>query len=45
MKTVPEFFGSCVFDDSTMRARLPKETYKAMLRTNPEETKEIMRQV
>lgn len=33
MKTVPEFFGSCVFDDSTMRARLPKETYKAMLRT------------
>ena len=33
MKTVPEFFGAYVFDDSTMRARLPKETYKAMLRT------------
>ena len=33
MKTVPEMFGSYVFDDTTMRARLPKETYKAMVRT------------
>ena len=32
-KMVPEYFGSNVFDDMTMRARLPKETYKAMLRT------------
>ena len=32
-KMVPEYFGSNVFDDITMRARLPKETYKAMLRT------------
>ena len=33
IKTVPEYFGSNVFDDMTMRARLPKETYKAMVRT------------
>jgi glutamine synthetase len=32
-KMVPEYFGCNVFDDMTMRARLPKETYKAMLRT------------
>lgn len=32
-KMVPEYFGSYVFDDMTMRARLPKETYKAMIRT------------
>lgn len=30
---VPEYFGSNVFDDMTMRARLPKDTYKAMVRT------------
>ena len=30
---VPEYFGSLVFDDMAMRARLPKETYKAMVRT------------
>ena len=30
---VPEYFGSNVFDDITMRARLPKDTYKAMVRT------------
>lgn len=33
MKTVPEYFGSMVFDDSSMRARLPKETYKALKKT------------
>ncbi len=32
-KNVPEYFGKYVFDDSTMRARLPKETYKAIIRT------------
>lgn len=32
-KTVPEYFGSNVFDDMTMKSRLPKETYKAMVRT------------
>ena len=32
-KTVPEYFGANVFDDMTMRARLPKETYKVMVRT------------
>ena len=30
---VPEYFGSNVFNDMTMRARLPKDTYKAMVRT------------
>ena len=33
MKTVPEYFGSMVFNDVTMRARLPKETYKALKKT------------
>ena len=32
-KLVPEYFGANVFDDMTMRARLPKDTYKAMVRT------------
>ncbi len=32
-KIVPEYFGKYVFDDITMRSRLPKETYKAMIRT------------
>ncbi len=32
-KNVPEYFGKYVFDDITMRARLPKETYKALIRT------------
>ena len=33
MKNVPDYFGKYVFDDMTMRSRLPKETYKAMVRT------------
>ncbi len=33
-KNVPEYFGKYVFDDSVMRARLPKETYKALTRTS-----------
>ena len=33
MKTVTEVFSSMVFDDATMEARLPKETYKALSRT------------
>lgn len=33
MKIVPEYFGSMVFDDLSMRARLPEETYKAMKKT------------
>jgi glutamine synthetase len=32
MNTVPEIFGSMVFNDVTMKQRLPKETYKAMKR-------------
>ena len=30
---VPELFGSMVFNDSVMRERLPKDTYKALRRT------------
>ncbi len=33
MSTVTETFGSLVFGDSTMKEKLPKETYKAMQRT------------
>ncbi len=33
MSTVPELFGSMVFNDTTMRERLPKETYKALKKT------------
>ncbi|MDR1628978.1 MAG: glutamine synthetase III, partial [Oscillospiraceae bacterium] len=30
---VPEIFGSMVFNDAVMKARLPKETYKALKKT------------
>ena len=33
MSSVTEIFGSMVFDDSTMEARLPKETYNALQKT------------
>ena len=33
MTNVTEIFGSLVFDDRTMEARLPKETYKALQNT------------
>ena len=33
MNSVPEYFGCMVFDDKTMKARLPKETYKAIKKT------------
>ena len=33
MSTVTEIFGTMVFDDATMEARLPKETYKALQNT------------
>ncbi|MEE0857903.1 MAG: glutamine synthetase III [Acutalibacteraceae bacterium] len=33
MANVPELFGSMVFDDATMKERLPKETYKALKNT------------
>ncbi len=33
MSTVTERFGSMVFCDATMQAKLPKETYRAMQRT------------
>ena len=33
MKSVPDYFGCMVFDDKAMRARLPRETYKAMKKT------------
>lgn len=31
--TVPELFGSMVFNDDVMRARLPKDTYKSLRKT------------
>lgn len=31
--SVPEIFGSLVFDDATMKERLPKQTYKALKKT------------
>lgn len=33
---VPEIFGSMVFNDDVMRARLPKETYKSLKKTMKE---------
>ena len=30
MSSVSELFSSMVFDDATMEARLPKETYRAL---------------
>lgn len=33
VKSVPELFGSLVFNDQVMRERLPKETYKALKKT------------
>ncbi|MBE6936154.1 MAG: glutamine synthetase type III [Ruminococcaceae bacterium] len=30
MTNIPELFGSMVFDDATMQARLPKDVYRAM---------------
>ncbi len=33
MKTVPEYFGSLVFDESVMRSKLPKEIYKSIRKT------------
>ena len=30
---IPELFGSRVFNEDVMRARLPKEVYKSLLRT------------
>lgn len=36
MKDVPSLFGCMVFNDVTMQARLPKETYKALKKTMKE---------
>ena len=33
MRDIPNLFGSLVFNDSVMKARLPKETYKALKNT------------
>ncbi|MBR6791284.1 MAG: glutamine synthetase III [Oscillospiraceae bacterium] len=33
MSTIPEMFGTMVFNDTVMRQRLPKETYKALKKT------------
>ncbi|MBO7150634.1 MAG: glutamine synthetase III, partial [Clostridia bacterium] len=33
MKSIPEYFGSLVFDDSVMKDRLPEEIYEKLKRT------------
>jgi glutamine synthetase len=33
MNNIPEIFGSLVFNDSIMKKRLPKDTYKALKKT------------
>jgi len=33
MKSIPDLFGSMVFNDSVMQQRLPKETYQALIKT------------
>jgi len=33
MKVIPELFGSMVFNDTVMKARLPKDIYKALKKT------------
>ena len=33
METVADYFGSMVFNDETMRERLPKDVYKALKKT------------
>ena len=33
MSKVPELFGSLVFNDTVMKERLPKDTYKALKAT------------
>ena len=33
MKTIPDYFGCMAFGEEVMRARLPKDTYKALRRT------------
>jgi glutamine synthetase len=38
MKDVPSLFGSMVFNDATMQAKLPKDTYKALKKTIKEGT-------
>ena len=39
MKTVPEYFGSLVFDDRVMKARLSAETYSSLKKTIDEGAK------
>lgn len=36
MSTVPELFGSQVFNETVMKARLPKDTFKALMKTRKE---------
>ena len=33
MKDIPNLFGSMVFNDAVMQARLPKDVYKALKKT------------
>ena len=33
MKNIPELYGSLVFNDRVMRAKLPKDVYRALQKT------------
>ena len=44
MHNVEEIFGSLVFNDTVMKQRLPKETYKAFKKNNEEELKSLKEQ-
>ncbi len=44
MKNIPELFGSLVFNDSVMRARLPKNVYKT-LKNNISKGKQLDREI
>ena len=39
MKTVPEYFGSMVFDDRAMKAVLPADVYRSLKKTIDEGAK------
>ena len=43
MKTISDVFGSLVFNDTVMQARLPKATYQALQETIQREAGWILR--
>ena len=43
MSNIPEMFGSMVFNDTVMKERLPKDTYKALKKTREQGSRWIRR--